>query len=283
MALRRFQLSQAVLGSFALAACFQLCLPAWADAPKEDADDEKLQGRVVHARRLAPLDPSIEVGKKYDESRLRAPSNAKATFWWRVPDWLVGAWHNSGRTRQLAFNNLETGESYQTNGSVAVNYSEHEIIGLRKDRRGDVWTCVPTPYLSRDYVGRTLNVNVIDSVEEVESSDDHVVLRLIATTIVVDLPDRTITAISQRESLQTYKPIANGKVLVLSSMRFFDAEGKPKYATELLTHCRRQSDFTEMHYWTSPGTGLAVIDLAKSFKDFLRQQRLEDLIPERKT
>jgi hypothetical protein len=240
-----------------------------------------LEGKIEHSLCLPPLNPELQPGRRYDERNMHPLKPALASNWWRVPPWLVGSWHNVGRVTQLSFSNLETKESYQTR-VTGINYPEHEVIGLQKDRQGDVWTCVPTPYLSRDHVGQTMNVNLIDLADAVETNDNEVLLRLRATTLVIDSPSQIIKAVSQRESLQTYRPVSHGKILVLASMRFYDANGQPKFARELLTHCRRAADFQELEFWTSPGTALSIIDLRESFDTFLKEQNLAHLLPERK-
>lgn len=242
------------------------------------AEEFKLEGHIEHSQTLPPVEPEFEVGKKFDERKFRSHQQASSTLWWRVPDWLVGAWQNVGRTRQIKLTDLRTQQDYGGDSKPII----YEVIGLQKDRKGDVWTTVPTPYFTRDRIGRVMNVHRITLAEPLQNSKEQVMLRLIATTYSVDVHSNKILSVSQRESLQTYRPVENGKIIVLSSMKFYDEHGNPKYASDLLTHSRRQSGFSELQYWTAPGTGLSIIDLRKSFADYLHKENMDDLIPLRK-
>jgi hypothetical protein len=241
-----------------------------------------LSGRIEHSLFLPPVNPNLKPGRHFDENSLKPITSADSKFWWHVPDWLVGTWRNIGTVHEVSFRNLQASEEYQAGTSHPIAYQELEVIGLQSDRNGGVWTCVPTPYMSKDRIGTTLNVNLIDYVEPMSVKDDEVVLRLVATTLMVDLQTERIISVTQRESMQTYRPVQGGKILILASQRFFDDNGQPKYSRELLTHCHRMGHFVERNYWTGPSTGMAMIDLYESFVHYLRENKMEDLVPERK-
>jgi len=266
------------------AAVFALSTPTQAQQSSQLGSElsAQLSGHIEHALVLPPVNPNIQVGRRFDERNLSPHDNADTKFWWHVPDWLSGSWHNIGRIHELSFVNLKTHESYETKGPRAISYAEHEVIGLQTDRLGEVWTCVPTPYVSKDRVGNILNVNMINLCEPLKTADDQVVLKLLATTLMVDSSTKEILAVTQREAIQTYKPVAPGKILILASNRFFDEFGQPEFSRDLLTHCRKQSEYVEQEYWTSPGTGLSVIDLRRSFADYLHENHLDKLIPDAK-
>ena len=238
----------------------------------------KLEGQIEHSQTLPPVEPDLDVGKKFDERKFRSNHHASRTLWWRVPDWLVGGWQNVGRTRQIKLRDLRTNQDF-AGDTKPIIYPNQEIIGLQKDRKGDIWTTVPTPYFTRDRMGRVMNIHRVTEVEALQSSKEQVLLRLVASTYSVDVHTNKILAIAQRESLQTYRPVDAGKIIVLSSMKFYDEHGNPKYASDLLTHSRRQNGFSELQYWTAPGTGLSIIDLRKSFEEYLHKEKLDDLIP----
>lgn len=249
--------------------------------PANLAFANQLEGKIEHVQELAPVSPDLNVGDNFDEKKLRPAHPASAAMWWRVPAWLAGCWKNVGKVRQLSLTNLQTKETYATEGAMPIFYADQEVIGVQHDRSGDVWTTVPVPYLSRDRVGKHLNINRVDLVEPLQVADDQVVLRLLATTFMVDMWTNKIVSISQREAFQTYRPVQAGRVIVLASMKFFDEHGKSKFSRDLLTHCRREAAYRELQYWTGPGTGLAIIDLRKSFDDFLKDHHMENLIPDR--
>lgn len=242
------------------------------------AEEFQLEGKIEHSQTLPPVQPDFEVGKKFDERKFRSHHHASSTLWWRVPGWLVGSWQNVGRTHQIKVRDLHSNQTFGAD-TKAIYYPEQEVIGLQKDSNGDVWTTVPTPYFTRSRIGRVMNVHQVTMVEPVQSGKEQVVLRLIATTYSVDMGSNKILSISQRESLQTYRSVDSGKIIVLSSVKFYDDHGEPKYTSDLLTHSRRHAGFTELQYWTAPGTGLSIIDLRKSFVEYLHKEKLDYLIP----
>lgn len=265
---------------------FRICLAflcaVHAQEPLFATEELKLKGNIEHSQSLPAVEPDgLDVGKKFDERKFRSHHHAGSTLWWRVPDWLVGVWQNVGRTRQISLKNLQTEQDFGAENKP-ISYPDEEIIGFQKDRKGDVWTTVPTPYFTRTRIGHVKNLHRVMLVEALQTNKQQVVLRLVATTYSVDSHSDKILSISQRESLQTYRPVEDGKIIVLSSIKFFDDKGKAKYASNLLTHSRRHAGFTELQYWSGPGTGLSIIDLRKSFDEYLHQEKLDELIPIRK-
>lgn len=237
-----------------------------------------LEGTVQHSNHLPAVDPKLKPGAKFDLKRL--PINQPLVLlWWRVPEWLAGTWHNVGQVKRLSFTDLEHPEKKEGFNLIDIQYPDSEVIGYQEDRGHAVWTCVMTPYMGRTKQGENTNISVIHSAVPIENSHKQVILKFLATTVVIG-KNKRILSVSQRESIQTYRPVDANKIIVLSSMKFFDDAGFAKYESELLSHCQRQLPYHELQYLPSPEP-LTLIDLRHSFDKFLRSQQMEALIPQR--
>ncbi len=237
-----------------------------------------LEGTVQHSNALPPVDPRLKPGSKFDLRRLPI-NDPLSLLWWRVPEWLAGTWRNSGKVKRLSFVDLENPDKKEGFNMLDIHYPDSEVIGYQEDRGKAIWTCVLTPYMGRTKQGENTNVSVIHSAVPLETSQHQVVLKFLATTVVIGRNKRIIS-VSQRESIQTYRPVDANKVIVLSSMKFFDDEGQAKYESDLLSHCHRQLPYHELQYLPAPQP-LTLIDLRQSFDKFLHSQQMDGLIPQR--
>lgn len=239
-----------------------------------------LEGQVEHSVSLPAVSSKWKKGAKFDMRKL-PNTGSHAVVWWRVPDWLAGSWKNAGKVKRLSVKDVEKGEISRGFSAVDVNYPDTEVIGYQQDRDGSVWTCVPTPYVGRTEQTEQINVSIIHSVTPVAVSSKEVVIKFLATTLGVDKKTGKVIHVSQRESLQTYRPIEQGRVLVQASMKFFDEDGKATYESQVLSQCRLQETYKESPFVPAPGTEPTLIDMRKSFDHYLHLQQLDVLIPER--
>ncbi len=239
-----------------------------------------LEGKIEHSDSLPPVDPQWKTGATFDSARLPV-TGAASVLWWRVPEWLAGTWHNIGKIKRLSLKDIEHEEKSQGFNAIDIKYPDAEVIGYQRDKEGFVWTCVPAPYVGRTVQGDNINVSIIYSATPVDISDKQVVIRFLATTLTVDRTKGKIITVSQRESLQTYKQIENGHLLVQASMKFFDENGAARFESKVLSQSAKHDVYRETPYLPSPGDVPTLIDMRKSFDNFLRKQQLEQLIPER--
>ena len=262
-----------------LAAISMLLFASFAIADSADAQT-LLEGKIEHSESLPPVDSQWQVGAKFDAARLPVTGSG-TVIWWRVPDWLAGTWHNIGKVKRLSLKDIEHEEKSQGFDAVDVKYPDAEIIGYQKDRENAVWTCVPAPYVGRTVQGDNTNVSIIYSATPVDINENQVVIRFLATTLTVEKSKGKIVSVSQRESLQTYKPIEKNHILVQASMKFFDENGAARFESKVLSQCARIEGFRETPYLPTPANVPTLIDMRKSFDNFLRRQKLDRLVPER--
>lgn len=240
----------------------------------------KLEGKIEHSDSLPAVSTQWKTGAKFDSRKLPV-TGSNSVIWWRVPDWLAGSWRNAGKIKRLILKGVDEPQAAQGFESIDVKYPDTEVIGYQQDNQNKVWTCVPTPYVGRTEQGDNINVSIIDSAIPLDSSDNQVVIKFLATTLTVDKNKNKILSVVQRESLQTYRLIEHGKVLVQASMKFFDEDGNPRYESKTLSQCRQQAVYKETPYLPTQGNEPTLIDMRKSFDQFLRSRHLDHLIPER--
>ena len=162
---------------------------------------------------------------------------------------------------------------------MEISYPDHEVIGYQEDRSGAIWTCVMTPYMGRTRQVETTNISVVHSAIPLEISEKQIILKFVATTAIVGRNKR-IVSVSQRESIQTYRPASPNRVIVLASMKYFDDTGLAKYESETLSHCERHLPFHEQSFIPA-AEPFSLVDLRQSLDKFLRSQQLDALIPQR--
>lgn len=255
------------------------CLVALNTVPASYADPFILEGKIEHSGSLPPVAPQWKPGTVFDPRLLPATGTGSLT-WWKVPDWLVGTWRTEGKVKRLSLKDAE-GSLQQGFGAIDINYPDLEIIGYQKDRSESIWTCVPVPYVGRTIQSNFVNLSIIHNVKAELVSENEVVIRFLATTLMVDRNSNKIRTVTQRESLQTYRPIEKGKVLVQASMKFYDDNGNARYESNVLSQAKRKGGFRETPYLPVPGSQPTLIDLRASFDKFLKQNHMDDLIPER--
>ncbi|MBX9687800.1 MAG: hypothetical protein K2X27_13925 [Candidatus Obscuribacterales bacterium] len=252
---------------------FQLCAPA-------AQGQYILEGKLEHSDSLPPVASDFKVGKKFNPAKLPVTGSSSVIWWW-VPNWLSGTWQNSGKIKRLSLKDLENGEPPQGFDSIDIKYPDAEIIGYQQDSKNAIWTCVLAPYVGRTEQGENQNISIVHSAEPVDLSEKQVVLRFVATTVIVSKARGRIVNVTQRESLQTYRPIENGRVLVQSSMKFFDSSGNAKYESKTLSQTSLMAKYHETPYLPVAAEVPTLIDLRASFDKFLKAKNLQSLLPER--
>lgn len=257
-------------GSAALDASF--------DAESSETDTV-LSGKIEHSLKLPPVS-TWKKGSRFDASKLPAPAT-ESLIWWQVPNWLIGSWKNAGKLKRIHFKDLANPDSREGFDSFQVNYPDSEVIGYQSDSQGGIWTCVPAPYIGRTEQNGRVNISIIHAASPLDVSPKQVVIKFLATTIMVDKQSSKIISVSQRESLQTYRPISSGKVLVLASMQYYDENGSARFESKVLGQSRLEEPFRETPYLPLPAKSPTLLDLRMSFDKFLRSKQLEYLIPYR--
>lgn len=239
-----------------------------------------LEGKIEHADALPPVSSQWKTGSKFDVQSLPV-TGSQSAVWWQVPAWLSGTWRNVGQVKRLSLKDYQHAEANAGFSTVDVKYPDSEVIGYQEDRHGSIWTCVPTPYVGRTEQAQHMNVSIIHMSTPISITDQEVILKFLATTLMIDKSTGKIENVTQREALQTYRPIDANHIFVQASMKFFDENGSPRYESKVISQCKLQNGYKETPYLPVPGSEPTLIDLRKSFDQYLRFKMLDALIPQR--
>ncbi len=238
-----------------------------------------LEGKIEHSDSLPPVSSQFKTGSKFDAGKLPS-TGSQSAFWWQVPAWLSGTWRNAGKVKRLSLKDYQHAEASSGFSTVDVKYPDSEVIGYQEDSRGGIWTCVPTPYVGRTEQAEHINISIIHAASPVSITEQEVVLKFLATTLIVDKSTGRIANVTQREALQTYKPIDANHVFIQASMKFFDEEGAARYESKVISQCKLQEAYKETPYLPVPNSTPTLIDLRKSFDLYLHLKNLDALIPQ---
>ncbi len=244
-----------------------------------------LKGKVEHSQNLLPLDASLRAGAQFDMTKLKAlsPNN----FWYRLPAWSTGTWHRETSTT-IHVRKFKSDASYSS--AVLARYGlgpkekmddwetdthiarSDETWGFQKDRDGDIWEFGYNNYQTLTEGERTYTVSFVKDVEVIEVSDTKVVLKYIATRLLIGKYSRRIGIARQTESIQTYTAAGGNMRRVVASVKSFDEDGQPEAETKLLSLQLRTKAFQPWNVYEGR-------DMRALFTEYLVSHDMKDLVP----
>jgi len=229
-----------------------------------------LQGGVVHAEELGPLDPDLKPGKRF-QNMPPAPQSSRYGRWYRIPNWYAGIWHREFDTRTFEKDYL-TGKSSKRKWLIKDRCNARH--GHQMDSTGQIWECA-------DAMGQGIAEgedemfyqNVV-SYQPVEVTQNKVVFKVLLDLVVVGKQTQVILNAKQTENIQEYTVGENPNVLMVeASMKTFDADGRPVSLEVSHTELSRIGAFEPKE--KDPGGR----DLHTLFKSYLQANGLTRLMP----
>jgi hypothetical protein len=182
-----------------------------------------LEGGVQHSERLAPIESKLAPGELFDPRNLPAQPSGAVRFF-IIPSWLAGSWHKDSQTDFYRYNYLTKETDVTTRTEPARSDG---AWGTQIDADGNVWQYDATPFQTTVDTGSEYVVQLVRSMEPVESNDTHFVRRSLDTQIRVDRMTNRIKAVESGEQLTTYTPEEAGLIKRESSAKVFDQQGLP--------------------------------------------------------
>ena len=182
-----------------------------------------LQGRIEHSDKLAPLSENLQAGSRFDSHSL--PAAKYGSNWFKIPSWFAGTFQSTQSVIDYV-KDYATGRSGRPNkvvGSLA-----QEMHGFQKDADGDIWHFYVQSGSSRSEQSGQLTINNIDWYGPELVSKDRVVMRVQATSFVVDKSSGVIVDSFRREDIKTYSPGKNGELNVSYTSKSFDSRGRAR-------------------------------------------------------
>ena len=266
---------------FVLLAVAGFCLPAYASdwdeelpakgKTKKESDKSRkklvLQGQVSHAERLPALGDNLQAGASFNPSAL--PRAKYDSSWFKIPVWFAGTFQSSASTIDF-IKDYATGQTSRPDKTIATN--AQETHGIQPDAQGGIWHYYTKAGSSKSEQAGQTTFNNIDWYGPEYVSDDKVVMRILATSFIVDSHSGIIVDSFRREDLKTYEPVALGITKVTYTSKSFDSHGLPRDLQDGHSEYRLVQQF-------QPCNNEGNLDYRQMFKDFLSTENMPELIP----
>lgn len=226
-----------------------------------------LRGKVEHAQKLPPLKSGLQAGANFDPSAL-----GKAKFeskWLKIPSWFAGTFA-SDRTTITLMQDYATGRKSTPNKTVSSQASEH--FGFQRDADGDIWHFYVESGTSKSSQQNHETFNTIDWYGPELIAEDRLVMRILATSLIVDRATGTIVDSYRREDIKTYQPMDLRSLKVTYTSKSFDSRGRPRDLQEGYSIYRQVVPFTRIN--EAEGN-----DYKAMFRDYLISNKMEHLVP----
>lgn len=226
-----------------------------------------LRGKVEHAQKLPPLKNGLQAGANFDPTVL-----GKAKFeskWLKIPSWFAGTFA-SDRTTITLMQDYASGRKTTPNKTVSSQASEH--FGFQRDADGDIWHFYVESGSSKSSQQNHETFNTIDWYGPELIAEDRLVMRILATSLIVDRATGTIVDSYRREDIKTYQPMDLRSLKVTYTSKSFDSRGRPRDLQEGYSIYRQVVPFTRIN--EDEGN-----DYKSMFRDFLISNKMEHLVP----
>lgn len=226
-----------------------------------------LHGEVHHSERLPALGDDLQAGASFNPNSI--PQAKYASSWFKIPVWFAGTYQSQESTIEY-IKDYATGKVSRPDRTVAS--AGQELHGFQQDAHGDVWHYYVTSGSSKSEQVDQITFNNIDWYGPEYVSADKVVMRILATSFVVDKSSGIIVDSFRREDLKTYEPSALGVMKVTYTSKSFDSHGLARdlqngHSMYRLVARFRPCDYEEDHNYR------------QMFKDFLSTEHMPELIP----
>lgn len=228
-----------------------------------------LKGQVQHSEKLAPTPEELRPGSDFRASNL--PSVHETSEWYRVPDWFAGTFAVEQSVVSKSFDYL-TGQTTFLNKALTARGTETH--GYQKDARGGIWQLSTTSGTTKSEDSAHIIYNIIDWYGPEEISDDQVVMRILANSIVISKKTGKVDSVIRREDIKTYKPLKPGIISVSYTSKSFTPEGIPHDLQIGYSTHKQISGFAAVNQ-------IGDMDLSELFRQFLTSNNLANLIPKR--
>ncbi len=187
--------------------------------------DQKLilHGQVQHADSLPALSDELQAGSGFNSKALPQPKYASS--WFKIPSWFAGSFESTQTTIDY-IKDYASGKSGNPGKTVASH--GQEVHGYQRDTKGDIWHYYVKSGSSMSEQARHVTFNTIDWYGPEYVGEDRVVIRVLASSFVVDKASKIIVDSYRREDIKTYEPLSNGLLKVSYTSKSFDSRGKAR-------------------------------------------------------
>lgn len=263
---RSLQLFLSCFGAIIILSVFQNLAQAADAQPKAGV---MLKGQVEHHDTLPALDEGLQSGVPFAESALEKRAKYKGK-WIKIPAWFAGTFQTTETYLEDAFD-YATGQRVQLKRTIPSAGQEQR--GQQKDAKGGIWHYYVESGASRSEQPGHITYSTIDWYGPEVLTNERVVMRILATSLVVDRNTGVIVDSFQREDLKTYVPKDDG-ISVRYTSKSFDSRGNPRDLQTGRSIHQRIAPFT-----ICDETG--AMNYRESFKEYLELNQLANLLPKK--
>lgn len=226
-----------------------------------------LRGAIEHSVTLPEADPTLLPGAEFREDSLKLPPTTSK--WFQIPAWFAGRFRVESSTISKVYNYLSGSRQFL---NQKVKAQGEEVRGHQTDARGGIWMLHTTSGTSKSDHGDHITYNMIHTFHPEEVNSGRVVMRIIATSLLVDKKAGRVVDSYRREDIKTYVPLGGGKVSVSYTSKGFNMDGTPQNLQEGFSVHRQVEPYR-------PIDRIGQADIGQLFADFLRANNLKDLVP----
>lgn len=225
-----------------------------------------LQGKIERSRKIKPVEARLMPGQLLTPQT--APELTPTNDWCMIPDWFAGTWQFTSMRYEYLIDH-RTGQEFGPGADQREVFQQS--YGTLRDRAGNIWHYLKTPYSYRSEGSKTWTLNRALSIQ-MEADHTVVVRHVLGTRTDVSARTDRILTTSQLDCVNRYKPDDDGVVHLSSLVRQYDEFGNPTTSGEAKQTIRRVKPFEEVE-----PTGAQ--DLRVLFSIFLAAHGKSELIP----
>jgi hypothetical protein len=188
-------------------------------------------GTFGNGRSANMLNGSASSGQSYSRNSGSASSSTEIRF--KIPAWMAGVWQRSD-SNELSRISLPSGKQLKAAGHNIA--SVRDTFGTYRDETGQIWQVFdPRKATGSIDRGTAIDCSSVTAYDIIQSGSDAPVVAVRATHIIVSKSTHRVLSSFQDEELNTYSKTLDGRLRTESSVKVFDAKGKPQLLTTALS------------------------------------------------
>lgn len=200
----------------------------------------RLSGGVTHSEVLPPLPADQTAGKIFKGLVANRKLSTRVSRF-RVPPWLAGVWQRTDAT-EVSRVMLPGGRHVRPAGRNPAVVTD--TFGTYQDAQGQIWqTFSPANAFGSIDRGAAIDYHAVLDYQLVTLGRNSVVVEVQARHAAVNKKTRRIISAFQDEELNTYTLVADGRLRTDSSVKVFNAAGKPQFLARSVSSETRVGPF----------------------------------------
>jgi hypothetical protein len=151
----------------------------------------------------------------------------------KIPAWMAGVWQRSD-SNELSRVSLPSGKQLKAAGHNVAGV--RDAFGTYRDETGQIWQVFdPRKVTGSIDRGTAIDFSTVTSYNIITGGSDAPIVAVRATHVIVSKSTHRVVSSYQDEELNTYSKTLDGRLRTESSVKVFDAKGKPKLLTTALS------------------------------------------------